>query len=122
MSNGVGLAALATVAALDGVEVVEFGDGIAVGYCGALLRACGANVVKVEPPGHGDTARRLPPFADGVAAPGASGMHAFLSAGKSSIALDLETPEGATLARRLAGGADIVIEALGPGRANQLVD
>ena len=55
------------MSALEGIEVVEFGDGVAVGYCGALLAACGAEVIKVEAPGHGDAVRRLPPFGEGVA-------------------------------------------------------
>ncbi|MBT4491137.1 MAG: CoA transferase [Rhodospirillaceae bacterium] len=106
--------------ALEGIKVLEFGDGVAVGYCGALLAACGADVVKVEPPGTGDMVRHLPPFGDGAPAPEASGLHAFLSAGKSSIAVDLKTENGQDLARRLAAGCDIVIEALGPGTAERV--
>ncbi|MFP6749269.1 MAG: CoA transferase [Alphaproteobacteria bacterium] len=105
------------MSALEGIEVVEFGDGVAVGYCGALLAACGAEVIKVEAPGHGDAVRRLPPFGEGVAAPEASGLHAFLSAGKSFIAIDLANEKGRDLAWKLACGGDIVLEALGPGRA-----
>lgn len=103
--------------ALDGVRVVEFGDGVAVGYCGALFAACGADVVKVEPPEVGDTVRRLPPFADGVSAPEASGLNAFLSTNKLGVAIDLKSADGVQVARRLAGQADIVLEALGPGGA-----
>lgn len=106
--------------ALDGVKVVEFGNGVAVGYCGALLAACGADVIKIEPPKTGDATRRLPPFADGVATPEASGLHTFLSAGKSSVAIDLASADGADVARRLCGTADIVLEALGPGGADAL--
>jgi crotonobetainyl-CoA:carnitine CoA-transferase CaiB-like acyl-CoA transferase len=106
--------------ALDGVSVVEFGCGVAVGYCGALLAACGAEVIKIEPPGLGDSVRHLPPFAAGVAAPEASGLHAFLSANKLSCVLDLDTPEGAEQAAHLAETADIVVEALGPGKAEAL--
>ena len=48
------------MSALDGIKVIEFGDGVAVGYSGALLAACGAEVIKVEPPKIGDSARYLP--------------------------------------------------------------
>jgi crotonobetainyl-CoA:carnitine CoA-transferase CaiB-like acyl-CoA transferase len=106
------------MSALEGLKVVELGEGVALGYCGALLAACGAEVIKVERPVDGDMVRRLPPFAEGVAAPEASGLHAFLSTGKSSIALDLGAPEGAALARQLAVEADVVLEALGPGEAD----
>ena len=102
--------------ALDGVRVVEFGDGVAVGYCGALFAACGADVIKVEPPGCGDSVRYLPPFAHGVAAPEASGLHAFLSANKASCVIAPDSTQAADL----AAGADIVLEALGPGKAEAL--
>ena len=101
---------------LEGIRVVEFGEGIAVGYCGAQFAACGAEVIKIEPPGVGDSARRLPPFKPGVAAPEASGMHAFLSANKASVTLDLAAADGAGLAKRLCEDADLVLEGLGPGR------
>ena len=105
------------VTALAGVRAVEVGDGVALGYCGALFAACGAEVVKIEPPETGCATRRLPPLAAGVAAPEASGLHAFLSAGKKSAALDLGAPADAARVRALAAGADVVLEALGPGRA-----
>ena len=34
--------------ALEDIVVVEVGHGVALGYCGALLRACGATLTKVE--------------------------------------------------------------------------
>ncbi|MBT3333957.1 MAG: CoA transferase, partial [Rhodospirillaceae bacterium] len=101
--------------ALDGINVVEIGEGVALGYCGALLAACGADVIKIETPGQGDAVRRLPPFAPDVPAPEASGLHAFLSAGKSSVAINLDSPDGAALVQRLAGKADIVLDAMRPG-------
>jgi len=45
--------------ALAGIKVVEFGNGVAVGYCGALLAVCGAEVIKVEAPGQGGKRVRL---------------------------------------------------------------
>jgi crotonobetainyl-CoA:carnitine CoA-transferase CaiB-like acyl-CoA transferase len=106
--------------ALDGIKVVEFGDGVALAYCGALLRACGASVSKVEAPGRGDSVRHTPPFAEKVPSPEASGMHAFLNAGKRSAAIDITHPDGAELAAQLTADADLVLEALGPTRAEEL--
>ena len=106
--------------ALEGIKVVEFGDGVAVGYCGALLRSCGSSVIKIESPKNGDSVRHLPPFAEGIGSPEASGFHAFLNAGKSSVAIDLEETGGATLARKLCLDADVVLEALGPETANSI--
>ena len=48
--------------ALSGLKVVEFGDFIAAPYCTKLMADMGAEVVKVEPPGLGDSARRYGPF------------------------------------------------------------
>ena len=106
--------------ALHDIRVVELGEGVALGYVGALLAACGADVIKIEPPGHGDSVRRLPPFKPGVAEPEASGMHAFLSANKSSVALDLHAPADLEKALGLCAKADVVVEALGPGEADRL--
>ena len=47
--------------ALDGVRIVEVGEGKALAYAGKLLRDFGAEVVKAEPPG-GDALRRFGPF------------------------------------------------------------
>lgn len=105
--------------ALAGVRVVDLGGEVAAAYCGALFAACGADVVRIEPPG-GDVVRRLPPFAEGVARPEGSGMQMFLDAGKRSLALDHATPRGAEIARALAREADLVIEALSPEAAAAL--
>jgi len=106
--------------ALRGIEVVEFGDGVAVGYLGALLAACGARVIKVEPPGRGDSVRHLPPFAEHAPAPEASGMHVFLNANKLSLALDVHDTLSKRRAFEIACKADVVIEAMGPGTMDAL--
>lgn len=98
---------------LQGVRVTDFGGSVAAAYCGALLRACGAEVVKVEPSRGGDPIRSLPPFAPNVRFPEASGMQAFLDAGKRSLALDDGTDQARKLCRELALTGDIVIEARG---------
>lgn len=96
--------------ALDGIVVVEVAGNVATAYCGALLAACGAEVIKLEPAVKGDPVRALPPFAKGVAAPENGGLHLFLNAGKRSVALDLATEKGRALAERLAAGADVLVE------------
>ena len=106
--------------ALQGIRVVEFGDGIATAYCGALLAAGGAEIIKLEPLGLGDTVRTLPPLVTGVAETEASGMHAFLNAGKRSVQLDLSQPEAAKTAMQLAAKADVLLEGLAPGTLDDL--
>ncbi|SFH79498.1 CaiB/BaiF CoA transferase family protein [Albimonas pacifica] len=105
--------------ALAGVRVIDLGGEVAAAYCGALFAACGADVLRIEPPG-GDPVRRLPPFAEGVARPEGSGMQMFLDAGKRSLSLDYARPRGAEIVRALARDADLVIEALPPAAAEAL--
>ena len=71
------------MSALEGLKVVEFGEGVALGYCGALLAACGAEVIKREQPVTRDMVRRRPPFAPTVE----SGLVWITSASKQPIAL-----------------------------------
>ena len=92
-----------SVAALDGMTVLEDGGGIAASYAGKLLADLGAEVIKVERPG-GDEVRRKPPFAADQPAREQSGLHLFLDTNKRSVTLDLESAGGrriyADLARR----------------------
>lgn len=89
---------------LAGVTVLDLSQGVAGPYASSLLATLGATVVKVEPP-DGDWQRRLgPPWVgeDGAAA-------AALNRGKSSLALDLEHPEAASLLARLLPRADVLV-------------
>jgi crotonobetainyl-CoA:carnitine CoA-transferase CaiB-like acyl-CoA transferase len=102
--------------ALAGLRVVDFSRVLAGPYCTMLLADLGADVVKVERPGAGDETRSWgPPFVDGVAA-------YFLSVnrGKRSVAIDLATSDGRTVAHELAAGADVVVENFRPGSAARL--
>lgn len=90
--------------ALDGLRVLEL-DGEATGYAGRLLADLGADVICVEPPG-GGAGRALPPLAAGH-----SLHHAFVSAGKRAVTLDLAQPGGQERFLRLAETADVVFEA-----------
>src|ERR1700735_3139102 len=83
-------------------------------YCTQFLGELGAEVVKVEPPGHGDDTRLWgPPFVGPEEAP--ESLY-FLSANrnKKSIVIDLKTDEGQDIVRRLAVEADIVVENFRP--------
>jgi len=103
--------------ALEGVRVVELGGGVAAGYCGALFRACGAEVLKVEVPEKGDMVRALPPFSENACFPESSGLYAFLNAGKLSSTIDVTKSVGAKLVSDIVVSSDVVVEAMGPGNA-----
>ncbi len=102
-------------APLDGLTVVEVGQGITAAYCTLLLSSLGAEVIKVEPL-RGDETRRLGPFPQDVPDRERSGQFLALNRNKRSIALDLDTPTGQDLFRSLVQRADIVVENEAPGR------
>jgi crotonobetainyl-CoA:carnitine CoA-transferase CaiB-like acyl-CoA transferase len=92
------------------VRVLDLGTRIAAPFCAGLLGELGAEVIKVEQPGTGDFMREIGPFEDDY-----SLFWAVEGRGRRSITLDLRTPEGQDLFRRLAATADIVCENFRPG-------
>src|SRR3954470_12405377 len=84
-------------------------------FTGHVLAVLGADVIAVEPPG-GSRARRIGPFVAGEPGPERSLTHFAYNRGKRSIVVDLETEEGRAELRRLAAGADVLIESADPGR------
>ena len=93
---------------LTGLRVIEMGQLIAGPFCGQLLGDMGADVVKVEAPGRGDPMREW-------GQPGYPMFWEILSRNKRCISLDLRKPAGQDVARKLIGGADILIENFRPG-------
>ena len=99
--------------ALAGLRVLDLTD-LKGHLCAHLLADMGADVIKVEPPA-GDSARRIGPFVDDRPHRDRSLFFWFYNLNKRSLTLDLEHPEGAAILRRLAEGADVVIESFKPG-------
>lgn len=100
----------ATPAALAGLKVLELGQLIAGPFAAKTLADFGAEVIKVEPPAGGDPLRRWRLLKDGT-----SVWWQVQSRNKRSLALDLRTPEGQDVVRRLAAEADVLIENFRPG-------
>ncbi len=88
-------------------------------FAGKLLGDMGADVIKIEKPG-GDSSRMTGPFYHGEAHPEKSLHWLASNVNKRGITLDIETPEGQALFRRLAATSDIVIESFPPGYLDQL--
>ena len=74
--------------------------------CGMVLADMGAEVIKVEPI-DGDRTRHL--------LGAGAGFFPMFNRNKKSIAIDLHSPEGAEVARKLAASADVVAENFKPG-------
>ncbi|MCA1834535.1 MAG: CaiB/BaiF CoA transferase family protein [Actinomycetota bacterium] len=96
--------------ALDGIRVLDLGTRIGAPFAATLLAELGADVIKIEQPGTGDFMRTVPPLEDGV-----SLWWAVDGRGKRSVTLDLSTPQGQDLLRRLAAKSDVLVENFQPG-------
>lgn len=101
-----------STAALSGIRVIDLTQVMAGPFCTMLLADLGADVIKVEPPGGGDTTRHS--WGSG---PGGGDGPAFfaLNRNKRSVCVDLRTPRGRDEFRRLAKDADVVVENYRPG-------
>jgi crotonobetainyl-CoA:carnitine CoA-transferase CaiB-like acyl-CoA transferase len=97
-----------------GLEVVEFGQFIAVPFCAQLLADGGAHVIKVESLA-GDPVRALAPLA-----PGESRHFISRNRGKHSLPLDLRHPSAGPVIAALVARADVVLTNLRPGLAPAL--
>ncbi len=95
---------------LSGIRVLELAQIVAGPFCGTLMAEFGAEVIKTELPGKGDDLRRLGPTEDGV-----NYWYALDNRGKKVITLDLHTPKGQDIVRRLVPLCDVVIENFRPG-------
>ena len=90
------------------LRVVEMGQLIAGPFCGQLMGDMGADVIKIEAPGTGDSMRKWGPGNPPV-------WWEVIARNKRSVSIDLRKPEGQDLARQLITKADVVIENFRPG-------
>jgi crotonobetainyl-CoA:carnitine CoA-transferase CaiB-like acyl-CoA transferase len=97
---------------LGGIVVVEMAQVITGPMAGMLLAELGADVVKVEPPGTGDSFRR---WEGGKAETDVPASFAAYNRGKRSVTLDTRTERGRDVYRTLVDRADVVIENFRPG-------
>lgn len=105
---------------LSGIRVADFGHVWAGPYCSQVLADLGAEVVKVESAERLDIHRRQGPYPGGKPGIDSSGVWNSQNRNKSSITLNLRTPEGRALARRFAAGCDVVVENFAPGVMEKL--
>lgn len=96
---------------LAGIRVLDFCHFLAGPYATLILAELGADVVKVEDPGHLDEARGMGPYFQG----GQSLYFAALNRGKRSVGIPLGTPEGREAIRALLATADVVVDNYRPG-------
>ena len=95
---------------LAGIRVLDIATLFAAPWAASYLGEFGADVIKVEQPRVGDHQRRWGTRKDGRAL-----FWKSIARNKRCVTLDLRTPKGAALFRRLAAQADVVIENFRPG-------
>jgi crotonobetainyl-CoA:carnitine CoA-transferase CaiB-like acyl-CoA transferase len=97
---------------LAGLRVVEFAHMVMGPMAGLILADLGADVVKIEPAPEGDNTRRLT----------GSGIGFFVMTGrnKRSVTIDLKSPGGIGITRRLVARADVLTENFRPGALDKL--
>jgi CoA:oxalate CoA-transferase len=97
-----------------GLRVLDFSTTIAGPHCTRMLADMGAEVIKIES-ADGETMRTRPPVRNK-----SSSVYGGLNAGKKSLVLDLKSPKGIDIVRRLIAAADILVENFRPGVMRRL--
>jgi crotonobetainyl-CoA:carnitine CoA-transferase CaiB-like acyl-CoA transferase len=98
----------------DGLRVLDFSTTIAGPHCTRMLADLGAEVIKIET-AEGETMRTRPPVRNNC-----STAFGQLNVGKKSLVLDLKSPDGVEVVRRLVATADILLENFRPGVMRRL--
>ena len=105
------------VGPLADLRVVDASAELAA-YASRLLADLGAEVIRVEPPA-GSRVRARSPLVGHANGHGVSAFDRFVNAGKRSVTLDLDDPDGRALFMRLVEQADILVETFDPAWADQ---
>jgi len=102
--------------ALHGIKVIELAQVMAGPTCGLMLADMGADVIKIENAASGDDSRKYAEPSIG----GESAAFMILNRNKRSLAVNLKTPSGVEVVKRLIAGADVVIENYRKGTLDKL--
>ena len=95
---------------LGGLKIIDISTVVAGPFAAGLLGDYGADVLKVEMPGTGDSLRALAPHKDGAPL-----WWKVTNRNKRGITLDLRQPEGRELLAKLVAEADVLVENFRPG-------
>ncbi|MBL8381552.1 MAG: CoA transferase [Burkholderiales bacterium] len=100
---------------LAGIRVLDLSRVLAGPFVTQLLGDLGAEILKIETPGHGDDTRTFPPHLGGES-------HYFMALNrqKKSLVIDLAKPAGAQILRDLVARADVLVENYRPGVMQRL--
>jgi len=108
----------ANATALGDLRVLDLAGPMGL-YCTKQLADLGADVIKIEPPG-GDPTRAIGPFYQDEPHPEKSLYWFHFNTNKRSITLDIESPDGGEILKKLAKTADIMVETFQPGYLDRI--
>ena len=99
---------------LEGLRVIDLGSRVSAPFCAAILGEQGAEVIKIEDPGRGDSLRYLGPYVDQE-----DQLYSLYwsveGRGRKSVTIDLRRPQGQEILRSLAASSDVLCESFRPG-------
>lgn len=96
---------------LEGITILDLSRVLACPFASMILAELGAEVIKVEQPGTGDETRSFEPMARGEGSDDeVSAYYMAFNRSKRSITVNLRSPEGQDVVRRLAAQADVLLE------------
>lgn len=101
--------------ALAGVRVLALEVSVSGPHCTRILGDMGAEVIKIEKPKEGDLIRHWDSAVRGL-----SSGYVWLNYNKRSFALDVKTPTGLEILKRLVATVDVFVENFAPGVAARL--
>ena len=100
---------------LAGIRIIDLTSMLSGPWATMILADQGADVIKVEEPRLGDHTRSY-----GNRKNGFSASFLNLNRNKRSVAIDLKAPQGVELVKRLAAGADVLVQNFRPGVVERL--
>ena len=101
---------------LEGIEVLDFTHVLAGPHATMILGDLGAEIIKIEMPGRGDSTRLSgPPFQEGESA-----YFFIVNRNKKSVCVDLKKEEGVEIMKELVKNCDILVESFRPGVMDRL--
>jgi crotonobetainyl-CoA:carnitine CoA-transferase CaiB-like acyl-CoA transferase len=105
---------------LKGVRVLGIEQQVAAPFCTMMLADQGAEVIKIERPGVGDSAREMAPILKNPDGETTSGYFMRFNRNKKSVSLNIQEEEGRKILKQLIAKCDIVVENFRPGLMDKL--
>lgn len=96
--------------ALSDIKVLDLTRVLAGPYATMILADLGAEIIKIEQPGKGDDSRAYGPYKNGESA-----YFMSLNRNKESVTLNMKTPEGKDIIKKLVRKVDVLVENFRPG-------